>query len=250
MRQNIAKRISTGIEGLDEMIYGGVPSGHIIILKAPTGGGKTTAGLQFAYSSVQKGLSCTFISSSVDESYLIQMGRLYGWEFGEFVEEGLLNFKFLPPVITELEPLQKIMEHEKSTPQDFKIEVITERVEELAKFLTTVDSEVIIIDSISEYLFLVEDEIKRRGYILHIYNIIKSKEVTALINMEEEFSFYEAEIFADGIIRFYRNQSLNRGEVDYLIEIMKMRLTNHSKEIREYKITSEGIKIFSKYGVI
>jgi KaiC/GvpD/RAD55 family RecA-like ATPase len=71
-----------------------------------------------------------------------------------------------------------------------------------------------------------------------------------LVNIEEEFFTEEAEIFADGVIHFQRLQSLKRGEVNYLVEIIKMRLSNHSKEIREYKITSEGIKIFSKYGVI
>jgi KaiC/GvpD/RAD55 family RecA-like ATPase len=239
-----------GIKGLDEMIEGGVPEGHILVLKAPTGGGKTTTALQFAYSCLQQGLSCIFISSNMDVGHLMRMGKEYGWGFEKYVEEGLMEFKFMPPIVTELEPLQRAMRHDSFLPKNFRIEVISERFEDLIQFLANVDSKVVIVDSLSEFLLLVDDKITKRGYVLHIYNIIKKKKATALINLEEEVSSEEAEIFADGIIRFHRIQSLKRGEVNYLVEIIKMRLTNHSKEIKEYKITSEGIKIFSKYSVI
>ncbi|HID43936.1 MAG TPA: hypothetical protein EYP30_09255, partial [Archaeoglobaceae archaeon] len=195
-------------------------------------------------------LTCTFISSSMDEENILRMARNYGWNFGEYLEEGLITIKFIPPIITEVEPLQRAMKYNRTSPEDFRIEVISEQFEGLIRFLAMTDSRVVVIDSLSEFLLLAGDEVTRRGYLLHIYNILRNKKATTLINIEEEFFTEEAEIFADGVIHFQRLQSLKRGEVNYLVEIIKMRLSNHSKEIREYKITSEGIKIFSKYGVI
>ncbi len=40
-------RVKTGIEGLDDMLEGGVPKSHTLVVMGSFGTGKTTLGLQF-----------------------------------------------------------------------------------------------------------------------------------------------------------------------------------------------------------
>lgn len=240
--------ISTGIDGLDEMLDGGILRGQITVVKAPTGGGKTTTALQFAHSCIQQGLSCSFISSNMEEDYLIQMGKNFGWNFEDYINQGLLNFEVKPPITTEVEPLQRPMKGGSAINSKFKVEVISERIENLIQYIANLETNVVIIDSLSEFLLLTDSKLERRGYVLHLYNAIKERNATALINIEEEVPSEEAEIFADGIIRFYRTQA--KKTLRSVASVIKMRLKNHSKEVREYRITSEGIKIYSKHGVV
>jgi circadian clock protein KaiC len=39
--------VSTGIDGLDDVLGGGFPEGHLFLVEGVPGSGKTTLGLQF-----------------------------------------------------------------------------------------------------------------------------------------------------------------------------------------------------------
>ncbi|HIE09898.1 MAG TPA: circadian clock protein KaiC, partial [Armatimonadetes bacterium] len=39
-------KLSTGIEGLDEILHGGIPQGFTVLVQGEPGTGKTTLGLQ------------------------------------------------------------------------------------------------------------------------------------------------------------------------------------------------------------
>ena len=41
--------VKTGIKGLDEILYGGIPRGNIILAAGSAGTGKTTLGVEFVY---------------------------------------------------------------------------------------------------------------------------------------------------------------------------------------------------------
>jgi RecA-superfamily ATPases implicated in signal transduction len=60
-------RIDTGIEGLDNMILGGVPARHLIACIGGAGSGKTTFGLQFLHHGLEHGENGVFIT--LEQSY-------------------------------------------------------------------------------------------------------------------------------------------------------------------------------------
>ncbi len=43
----LIQRVSSGIDGLDEMLGGGFPTGHIVVVIGDSGTGKTTLVLQY-----------------------------------------------------------------------------------------------------------------------------------------------------------------------------------------------------------
>ena len=41
--------VKTGIKGLDDILFGGIPRGNIILVAGTAGTGKTTLGVEFVY---------------------------------------------------------------------------------------------------------------------------------------------------------------------------------------------------------
>jgi KaiC/GvpD/RAD55 family RecA-like ATPase len=245
------QRIKTGIDGLDEMLNSGIPKGHIVTLTGPTGGGKTTVALQFTLSCLQQDLSCIYITTSQSPEYLIQMGNMFGWDFEKYMQSNQLEFKFILPVKIASTPTRRDLSYSRHINGiPYTIEVTSDYLARLPAALMESSVDVIVIDSITEFLLLCADEVERRGRVIHIMNIMKEKDSTGFIVKEESKEFSSVELLSDGVIKLERLVLTEKGESVNVMRIVKMRLTDHSKDIREYKITSEGIKIFSKFGII
>lgn len=84
-------RVKTGIPGLDELIEGGFPKGHAILLSGAPGTGKTILGLQYIYEGArmgEKGLYMTFTEGT--ESVILQ-GKIFGWDIKKVMDGGKLK---------------------------------------------------------------------------------------------------------------------------------------------------------------
>jgi circadian clock protein KaiC len=241
------ERIKTGIEGLDEMLNSGIPKGHVITLIGPTGVGKTTAALQFTLSCLQQDMSCLYITTSQNPESLMRMGNMFGWDFEKYVETGQLTFRLIPPVKIESMPTQRSL----SSSQDLwtshdshnRKTVISDYLEELPAILMEHPTDAVVIDSVSVFLFLCNNAIERLGRAVHILNLIKWNESTGLVIQDESMRFPEIDCLFDGIIRFERLVLQEKFKSLNIVRIVKMRMTDHSYDIRRYRITPRGIEI-------
>ncbi|MCX6695791.1 MAG: DUF2075 domain-containing protein [Candidatus Altiarchaeota archaeon] len=73
------KRVSTGIEGLDPFIGGGIPEGFNVIVAGGPGTGKTIFGLQFIYDGVKKGEPGIYVSFEQFKEEIIEQAMQFGW---------------------------------------------------------------------------------------------------------------------------------------------------------------------------
>ncbi len=80
--------VSSGIEGLDEILRGGLPASNLYLVQGEPGSGKTTAALQFLRAGVAKGERCIYISLSQTRTELEAIALSHGWTLdGIRVEE-------------------------------------------------------------------------------------------------------------------------------------------------------------------
>ena len=56
------ERIKTGIEGLDNIVGGGIPKSSITLVSGPPGGGKSIFCFQFLYEGIKEGKKCLFLT--------------------------------------------------------------------------------------------------------------------------------------------------------------------------------------------
>lgn len=89
MQRGLAR---TGIKGLDVILNGGFPRGHVVVVTGGPGTGKTTLGLEFVYRGAREfgepGLIVTF---EVSAERIIGDAETLGWDFRELEGQGRLK---------------------------------------------------------------------------------------------------------------------------------------------------------------
>ena len=76
-------RISFGIDGLDDILHGGLPAGHLYLLEGTPGAGKTTIAMGLVLSNLQAGRKMLYITLSESKQELLAVARSHGWELDQ-----------------------------------------------------------------------------------------------------------------------------------------------------------------------
>jgi len=219
------KRVETGIPGLDDLIEGGIPENFIVLVSGTSGTGKTTFCMQFLAEGIQKyNQKGIYIGLGEDIDIIKKSMENYGMDLDKLAENDDLVFADIPALEIE------------------EARLLLEGIGEGAKRL--------VLDPISALLFAYrEQDMELRQKIRELVEIIRQKEITALITTElpensKGISRFGIEDFlSDGIIVLYY---FREGAKRYRgIEVRKMRGTHHSSDIHLYKIsTGTGIQVF------
>src|SRR6476469_1199577 len=72
-------RLHTGVEGLDDVLDGGIPTGHLYLVEGDPGTGKTTLALQFLLEGMKSGEKGMYITLSESKQELEQVAESHGW---------------------------------------------------------------------------------------------------------------------------------------------------------------------------
>ncbi|APD48517.1 circadian clock protein KaiC [Synechococcus sp. CS-602] len=87
----LVKKLPTGVEGLDDILQGGLPIGRSTLISGTSGTGKTIYSLHFLYNGICKygepGIFVTFEESPID---VIRNASSFGWDLQELIDQGKL----------------------------------------------------------------------------------------------------------------------------------------------------------------
>jgi KaiC/GvpD/RAD55 family RecA-like ATPase len=111
----------------------------------------------------------------------------------------------------------------------------------------------IVIDPITTLMFQYPDVSERRNAVLDLFEAIVDLGITGLITTELRATALERDIQAEeflshGVIVFHTFSE--GGKMIRAVQIEKMRGIDHDHELRPYKISKNGIEIFSKESVL
>jgi len=226
--------VKTGIEGLDSMLGGGFPKGHIVTVMGSFGTGKTTLGMQFLLHGLAKGERGIFITLEEEVESLIANAASYGWDLSPYVKDKRL-------ALIKLEP------------SDVKI-TITKVKSELPEFIRKFGAQRIVIDSVSLLGMMFQDDIERRSRLFSLCSQIRTTDATCIFTAETKDDNPHssrdgiAEYVSDGVIslKFHQGESQS---VQLVAQVIKMRRQKHSRDPKPYNITGEGIQVHSEVEV-
>ncbi|WP_027718181.1 ATPase domain-containing protein [Desulfovirgula thermocuniculi] len=218
-----------GIQGLDEMLCGGLLEGTITLISGATGAGKTIFALKFLLEGVQRGERGVFLSFEESALQLQHTARYLGWSIDGYLADGQLEIKFISPI--ELD--------------------VDKHAFEILDMIREKKVERFVIDSISSFESSVSDVQKYRDYLWAIGQQLRREHVTTIFTVLNEDLFSplvvskaQLSLIADNIIilRYVEHNS----SVKKVIGILKARGSDHDKSLREYEITAEGISILGR----
>ncbi|RLE68744.1 MAG: KaiC domain-containing protein, partial [Thermoprotei archaeon] len=83
------ERVKSGIPGLDEILYGGIPRRNIVLLSGGPGTGKTIFGQQYVYYGLTQGESGIIVALEEHPVQIRINMRQFGWDVRRYEDRGL-----------------------------------------------------------------------------------------------------------------------------------------------------------------
>lgn len=216
---------SFGINGMDTMLHGGIERGTITMVTGPTGVGKTNLGIQFMKEAASRNDRSVIYTFEESVDVIIKRSKLIGVPVEEMIEAGNLEIKYIPPF--------------GYSPDEFTNMVQSD--------IEKNNTKNVMIDTVKAYSLSVrEGDSLERLHSLCIY--MGNMGVTTFLisetpNVTGEFvtTNLNASYLADNII-FLRYLEID-GEIRKAIGVLKKRLSDFEKTIRELTISSKGITV-------
>lgn len=224
-RQFSADAILSGVPELDEMLNGGLERGTVTILTGPTGAGKTTLGYQFMKECAGRGENSVVYSFEEEIEIMLQRCDQVNIPARRMIDCGTLE-------VVKVEPLEY-------SPDEFAY-MVRNHVERGGAKLA-------MIDSLAGYSLSMRGE----NVVAHLHALVKYLQnmgvavilIAEISSVVGDFEVTEAGVsyLADNVV-FLRYLEM-RGELRKAIGVLKKRLSNFEKTLREFEITRYGIKV-------
>jgi circadian clock protein KaiC len=220
--------LSIGIPELDKMMGGGILEGDSLLVAGPSGTGKSALATQFIAEGLRQGEpGIMAIFEERPEGYIQRAGS-FGLHLKTAEEKGLLETLYLRPM-------------------DLSVD---ETMRAILDAITKIGAKRLVIDSLVGFEMALAPGFRAdfRESLYRMIGALTGAGITILSTVEVEdtftcfsFSHYTISFLTDDIIRM-RYVEID-GQLRKVMVVIKMRGGNHSKDIREYVITAEGVVI-------
>lgn len=217
-----AQRVAMGVPGLDEMLGGGLPTGYSMLLVGPSGSGKTILATEFLAEGVRRGEPGVIAAFEKSPSQLLNNKLQMLVKAGQV---GVINTRSL----------------------DLSID---ETLHDLIKMIDRMQAKRVVIDSLSGFELALAPEFSEdfRGSLYRMIAQLTGMGVTILMTSELEdrytdlrFSPFGSAFLADAIVVQRYVEIV--GQFKRVLSVVKVRGSQHSKNIRLFDITDDGIVI-------
>ena len=216
------QRVAMGIPGLDEMLGGGLPAGYSLLVVGPSGSGKTILATEFLAEGVRRG------EPGVIAAFEKSPSQLLSNKLNALVKAGQVG-------VIDTRSL------------DLSID---ETLHDLIEMIKRMQAKRVVIDSLSGFELALAPEFSEdfRGSLYRMIAELTSMGVTIFMTSELEdrytdlrFSPFGSAFLADAII--VQRYIEIAGQFKRVFSVVKVRGSEHSKDIRLFDITDEGIII-------
>lgn len=219
-------RLSTGVRALDKMMGGGVPLGDSLLVAGSSGTGKSAFGTHFIAEGIRRGERGIMAVFEERPDDVVRRAGNLGLNLAAAERAGKLKILYLRPLDLSI---------------DESLQAILDAVREL-------DAKRLVIDSLVGFEMALAPGF-RTDFRESLYRMMASLTgtgVTVLSTVELDESFTEFR-FSQYMISFLADDILRLRYVDLdgvlhrILAVIKMRDSQHSKDIREYEITDKGV---------
>jgi circadian clock protein KaiC len=217
-----AERVSTGVAALDELLGDGYWPGASTLVCGPSGVGKTLMGLHFIFNGAALGQPGVIATLQEDGTQLARVAGSFGWEL-DTAGVHLLS----------------------RTPVDIYID---EWVYELLDLVERAGARRVLIDSLTDLAIAAGDQRRFREWMYSLTGRLSRAGVSVLMTLEVPELFELARVSENGMSHLSDNvvllQYLRQDRrLQRALTVLKTRAHRHDPAVRQYEITTEGIRL-------
>jgi len=223
-------RVKTGIVELDAMLRGGFMEGDAVLVAGSAGSGKTTLGLQYLVNGIKFGEPGVYVTFEQLPDQIYRDAKNFGWDLHQLEEDD--KFRLI------------------CTSPNLMLESSGETV--LDEVLQDVQPRRVVVDSLSHLeMFVEKKNMRKEAY--QLINFLKTKRMSSLLIWESASMTGSGLNVTEMGLSFLVDciVALKPVEIESSLRkavmILKMRGSDHDKQLREFEITSTGVKITSAF---
>ncbi|WP_075360043.1 ATPase domain-containing protein [Caballeronia sordidicola] len=227
-------RMSTGIDGLDNILGGGLTPNRVYLVEGSPGAGKTTLALQFLLKGAEVGEAGLYITLSETRSELLAVADAHGWEVDAISIVELLSDEGLDP------------EYEQSVLHPAEVE-LGETVKNVMHQVEAIKPARIVLDSLSELRLLSQNPLRYRRQILALKRYFATRDCTVLLldDNTSDPSDLQLHSIAHGVV------SLDQLVHDYggarrRLRVAKMRGLKFREGFHDFTLETGGIDVYPR----
>jgi circadian clock protein KaiC len=226
----------TGVEGLDDVLIGGLRRGRVYLLEGSPGTGKTTIAAQFLLEGAKQGEQGLYITLSETEEELRETAESHGWDFGP----SNAIFELVPPESLLDEQQQQSLLYS----SDLELGETTKRIFEA---IEAHSPQRIVLDSLSEIRLLAQSSLRYRRQVLALKHYFSRNDATVLMldDLTTETLDKTVHSVAHGVIRL-EETAPEYGAERRRLRVIKYRGQRFRGGYHDMVIETGGVKLFPR----
>lgn len=231
-------RMCTGVPGLDVLLGGGLPAGHVYLLRGEPGTGKTTLSMHFLSDGCERDEPCLYLSLSQSRADLLKAAASLQ-----------LNISG-----AEVEDTGALFSLDRRAPQsvfrtsDFDIEQIVSHLNEV---IGRLKPRRVILDSLVDLQLMCADRLAYRRLFRELKDMFARQDCTALIVDSNPDFGGDSHVLAlvHGVMTLHRELP-GYGIAQRRLEINKMRGLDHAEGLHDFSIGTAGMRVFPRLSTV
>jgi circadian clock protein KaiC len=229
-------RVSTGIAGLDDVLFGGLPRGHMYLIEGESGAGKSTMGLHFLLEGLRVGERGLWITMSETERELHETALAHGWS--------LDGIEILNLVVSQ-DVLKSEENYSFFSPADVELNDTTKAIIDT---VTRLRPARVVFDPFSDIRHLARETLRYRRQILALRDFFAAQGCTVLL-MQEMTRGSQGDIQAEALTHGYltlHQEAPQYGGQRRRLQVHKMRAIPFRDGFHDFSIDTGGIRVYPR----
>jgi circadian clock protein KaiC len=221
------ERVSTGIPRLDTMLGGkGYYRGSTVLISGSAGTGKSSLAAAFTDAACRRGERCLYLAFEEAPAQILRNMASIGFDLGQWQSAGLLRFHAVRSTAFGLE----------------------QHLVQLHKLVNEHQPVAVVLDPISN-LTSIADLAEVKAMLSRVIDFLKTLNVTAILTSLEDAGSEQTDVGISSLMDSWlllRNVE-TAGERNRLLFVLKSRGMPHSNQVREFRLSAEGIELIDVY---